>query len=233
MLFLIPVWGMSQTKNVLTSSRVFCKSDKVQEFEKALANHAKKYHTGDWKWRVWAIESGPDAGGYMTTEGPSDWATIDGRGDINPAHMEDWDKNVMPLTTNQSQHGYYTFLPDMSTVQLTDYADKIIINHMTAKPGKLGVVTEMIKKMKKAWEAGNESVAVYSLTVSGEPGYIIVTRLKGGLKEMADGYRKSMTDRFNEAYGAGAWDNYLKDYSDAVEKRWGELLVYKPALSSN
>lgn len=233
MLLFIPVVGMSQLKNVLNASRYFCKPDKVQEFEKALGDHAKKYHTGEWKWRVWSIESGPDAGGYMITEGPSDWATIDGRGDISAAHQADWNKNVAPFTTNPYSSGYYNFQPDQSTVQLTDYADKIMINHMTPRPGKVNAVNELIKNLKKVWEAGKESVAVYSLTASGDPGVITVTRLKTGFKELADGYRKPMMERFNEVYGAGAWDAYLKDYADAVEKRWSELLIYKPSLSSN
>ncbi len=39
---------------------MFPKADKVLDFEKALAAHAQKYHTGDWKWRVYEIQSGPD-----------------------------------------------------------------------------------------------------------------------------------------------------------------------------
>jgi hypothetical protein len=62
------------------------KNDKVSEFEKALANHAQKYHTGDVKWRVWSIQSGPDAGGYMVTEGPNNWTALDSRGDISAEH---------------------------------------------------------------------------------------------------------------------------------------------------
>ena len=106
---LIPLFGISQTKTILTTSRHFCKPDKVMEFEKALAAHAQKYHKGDWRWRVWSIESGPDAGGYMVTEGPSDWATLDGRGELSAEHKTDWNKNVMPLTTSQGSSGYYAF----------------------------------------------------------------------------------------------------------------------------
>lgn len=229
---LIPVFGMSQTKTVLNASRYFTKPDKVLEFEKALGAHAQKYHKGDWHWRVWSIESGPDAGGYMITEGPSDWATIDGRGDLSAEHTMDWNKNVAPNTTAQYQSGYYEFEADLSTVQMTDYADKIIINHMISKPGKMGAVNAIVTKLKKVWEAGNESVAVYTLTASGDPGLITVTRLKAGLKELADGYRKPVPERYVDVYGAGSWEAYLKDYSDAVERRWSELLIYKPNLSS-
>ena len=232
MLLLVPVIGMSQTKTVLTSNRLFAKNDKAAEFEKALANHAQKYHTGDVKWRVWSIESGPDAGGYMITEGPSSWSILDSRGDISEEHTADWAKNVMPLTTGQGQSGYYDFQADLSTVQLTDYADKIVINHVTAKPGKLNYVQDLIKRQKKVWEAGKESVAVYSTVFSGEPGFIYVTRLRGGLKELASDYRKPMAERYNDANGAGSFDTWLKDYADAVQSRWSELLTYKPKLSS-
>ena len=235
LLLFLPLIGIGQptAKNVLSSTRYFSKNDKAVEFDKALANHAQTYHMGDFHWRVWSVTSGPDAGAYMVSEGPSDWTTLDGRGDINPAHKADWEKNVLPLVATTGARMYLTFQPDMSTVQLTDYADKIMITHMTAKPGKLPAVTDLIKKMKKVWEAGKESVAVYSVTASGEPGYVLVNRLREGLKELADGFRKPMSERFNDAYGAGMWESfYLKDYAEAVQTRWSELLVYKPELSS-
>lgn len=231
LLLFIPVIGMSQ-KNILTSTRIFCKTDKIPAFKAALAAHAKKFHSGDWNWRVWAIQSGPDARGYMVSEGPSNWETMDGRGEINPDHQKDWENNVAPFTTSEGSTTYNTFQPDLSTVKLTDYADKIQINHITAKPGKIVAVQELIKKLNKVWEASTESVAVYSVTASGEPGFTIVTRLKAGFKELDDNYRKPLPERFNTAYGAGAWDVYLKDYADAVQSRWSELLIYQPKLSS-
>ena len=231
-LLLTPLLGIGQTNTVLTSNRLFAKNDKVSEFEKALANHAQKYHTGDVKWRVWSIQSGPDAGGYMVTEGPNNWTALDSRGDISAEHTADWEKNVLPLTTGQGQSAYYEFQADLGTVQLTDYADKVVITHMTAKPGKINNVKDLIMKIKKVWEAGKESVAVYSLAFSGEPGYTYVTRLKNGLKELASDYRKPFAERYNDVYGAGAFTTWLKDYADAVQSRWSELLIYKPELSS-
>ncbi|HVW98911.1 MAG TPA: hypothetical protein VHA52_00490 [Candidatus Babeliaceae bacterium] len=231
-LLLTPLLGIGQTKTVLTSNRIFAKNDKVEEFEKALANHAQKYHTGDLKWRVWSIESGPDANGYMITEGPSSWDMLDGRGDISAEHTEDWEKNVLPLTSGQGQSAYADFEADLSTVQLTDYADKIVITHITAKPGKINDVKNLISKFKKVWEDSKESVAVYSTAFSGEPGFVYVTRLKNGLKELAPDYRKPSAERYDAVYGAGSFDAWLKDYADAVQSRWSEILIYKPELSS-
>ena len=229
---LVPFVGFSQVKNVLNATRVFPKQDKISEFEKALANHAQKYHTGDWKWRVWSIESGPDAGGYMITEGPNSWDQLDTRGDLGAEHTADWAKNVAPLTTERGSSTYAEFQADLSTVQLTDYADKIVINHSVAKPGKIGAFPDMIKKLKNAWQASGQSVAVYQEVASGEPGYLTVIRLKAGLKELAKGYRKPMKDLYNAANGDGSFDTYLKDYADDVQSRWSEILIFKPDLSS-
>jgi hypothetical protein len=229
---LIPLIGMGQTKNVISSTRVFSKPEKIAEFEKALAAHAQKYHTGDWKWRVCSIDSGPDAGGYMITEGPNSWATMDGRGDLSAEHTADWEKNIAPLTISQGSQSYFEFLTDLSTVELTDYADKIVINHMIAKPGRIVNVRDLIKKMRNVWQTGKESVAVYRAVASGDPAFLTVTRLKQGLKEMDESLRGPLSDRYNTANGAGSFDAFLKDYADAVERRWSELLIYKPELSS-
>jgi len=229
---LVPFIGISQVKNVMNTTRIFPKQEKIAEFEKALAAHAQKYHTGDWKWRVWYIESGPEAGGYMVTEGPNSWELLDGRKDLSPEHTADWTKNVAPLTQDRGDASYAEFQEDLSTVQLTDYADKILMNHMIAKPGRISAVADLIKKMKNAWQAGGQSVAVYLSVASGDPGYVTVTRLKAGLKEMAEGYRKPLKDLYNTANGDGSFDMFLKDYSDAVEKRWSELLVLRADLGS-
>jgi hypothetical protein len=229
---LMPIIGMSQTKNIVTITRVFPKVDKVLEFEKALAIHSQKYHTGDWKWRVFEIQSGPDANGYQITEGPTSWDAIDGRGNLGAEHNNDWNKNVAIFLIDKGSSSYSMYNADLSNIAMTDYADKMIINHMYAKPGMIGHLRDMAAKMKKAWIAGNESVAVYEPMFSGEPQIAIVTRLKGGLKELADGYRKPMAERYNAANGEGSFDYYLMDYAKYVESRWSEILSFRADLSS-
>lgn len=232
MLLLIPVIGMAQTKNVVNVTTVFPKADKILEFEKALTAHAQKYHTGDWKWRVYEIQTGPNAGGYHITEGPASWDAIDGRGNLGTEHNNDWNKNIAIYLTDKVEESYSVYVDSLSTVALGNFSDKIIITHMYAKPGMVNGVTDLVKRMKKVWVDGNENVAVYQSIISGSPQLVTVTRLKDGLKELADGYRKSTAERYNIAYGAGAWDSYLSDYAKCVESRWSELLIYRADLSS-
>ena len=133
---LLPLLGAGQAKkNVTSSERIFAKNDKIAELEKAIGAHAQKYHTGNYAWRVYDILSGPDAGGYMIAEKPGSWADLDTRGDISPEHTADYNNNVAALTTEKSSTFYGTFMEDLSTVQLTDFADKIAIQHVFLKPG--------------------------------------------------------------------------------------------------
>lgn len=232
LLTLIPLFGISQPKNVLSTFRAFPKADKVLEFEKALAAHAQKYHTGDWKWRVFNIQSGPDANGYHITEGPLSWDLIDNRGEISEEHNNDWNKNVTIYLTDRGSASYSVFEDSLSTVAITDYADKINLTHWYPKVGWGGKVRTEIANMKKAWKAGGESVAVYSASSSGPAQFTLVTRYKQGLKERNPGFRKSFKDRFEGANGEDSFEDFLDTLREYVKDSWSELLFYRADLSS-
>ena len=158
--FALPSLAFAQTKNVVTAERVYAKPDKVHEYEKALTAHVQKYHKGDWAWRVYTVESGPEAGAYHIVEGPKSWDGLDKRENLGEAHQTDYDKNVMPLTnTDRGSTTYATFREDLSTISLGDYSNKIVINHLYPKPGYGEETEDVLKKLKKAWEAGGQTVA--------------------------------------------------------------------------
>ncbi len=232
MLLSLPFTAISQTKNVVSTHRVFPKIDKVMEFEKALAAHAQKYHTGDNHWRVFAIQSGPDYGGYHITEGPKTWESEDARGDINPEHQADWNKNVAIYLSDKQSGGYSVYQDSLSTIAIGDYSDKIQISHVYPKIGKEGDVWNIIKRLRKAWMANGVTVAVYSTNGSGPSQYSIVTRYKQGLKEKTDGFRKPFRDVYNTVNGEGAYAQYMRDGAEYVQDSWSELLFYRKELSS-
>ena len=229
---LLPFFSFAQDKNVVSVNRVFPKIDKVAAFEKALTAHAQKYHKGDWAWKVFTIESGPDATGYQIVEGPSTWDALDTRGDLGKAHMADWNMNIIPLIQDRGSVSYSVFRADLSSVALTDYSNKLAINHVFYKPGYFDEAEGIIKKLKKAWDASGQTVAVYEASSSGEPQFIIVTRYKQGLKERNTGFRKPMKERYNDANGENAWDDYTKGVKNTVDHSWSELLFFHPELGS-
>lgn len=229
---LLPAMAIAQAKNVISTHRVFPKMDKISEFEKGLAAHSQKYHTGDATWRVFAIQSGPDAGGYHITEGPKSWESEDARGDLGDAHTQDWNKNVSAHLTDRQSAGYSVYMDSLSTIALGDFTDKINITHLYPKMGRGNEVVEMIKRVKKVWVATGATVAVYSSSSSGKGQYTLTTRYKQGLKERATGFRKPFKEAYEAENGAGSYAYYLKDLSENVDESWSELLFMRKDLSS-
>jgi len=232
LLMLIPFIGMSQNKNVISTSRVFQKIDKQLEFEKALAIHAQKYHKGDVKWRVFEIASGPDAGGYHIVEGPKSWESEDGRGDINVEHNNDWHKNVTIYLTDRQSSGYSVYIDSLSTVAVGDYSDKVQVTHIYPKLGSGYRVATMLKNLKAAWAAEGSTIAVYEVNGSGRPQFAIARRYKQGLKEKAEGFRKSFTDTYEKIHGEGSWGIYIDNIKEYYDDVWSELIFYRADLSS-
>lgn len=229
---LIPFAGIGQTKNLISTQRVFPKMDKVLEFEKALAAHAQKYHTGNAFWRVFDIQSGPDAGGYHITEGPTSWEAEDVRGNLGAEHNLDWNKNVAIYLTDRNSAGYSVYIDSLSTVALGDFSDKINISHIYPKIGHGDDVVNIIKKLKKTWVAAGVTVAVYSASSSGKAQYTLVTRYKQGLKERTPGFRKPFKETYEAIHGEGSYAQYLKDVAEYVDESWSELLFMRADLSS-
>jgi hypothetical protein len=229
---LIPFIGSSQTKNVVTTHRVFPKIDKVLEFEKAVAAHAQKYHSGDTKWRVFEIQSGPDFGGYQITEGPNSWEALDTRGNLGVEHNNDWNKSVTIYLTDKQAGGYSVYIDSLSTVALGDFSDKINITHVYPKVGWGNKIVSMLKDLKKAWVAEGSSIAVYAASSSGPAQYTVVTRYKQGLKERATGFRKPFRTTYEGANGTNSWDDYLDIVRNYISESWSELLFMRADLSS-
>ncbi len=232
LLMLIPLFGVAQ-KNVVNTNRVFPKVDKVLEFEKALATHAQKYHTGDWKWRVYEISSGPDAGGYHISEGPDSWEQLDTRGNLGDEHNNDWNRNVSIYLTDRSSSNYSVYQDSLSTVALGSYSDKIQITHWFPKLGWTNKTRDLLKMMRATWNVTNESIAVYASSASGPTQFALVTRYKTGLKEraMVPG-APSFKENFEKANGPNSWDTYLEIVRNYVDNIWTELLMYRADLSS-
>src|SRR5688572_2548258 len=229
---LFPLMATSQIKNVISTQRVFPKIDKVLEFEKALSAHAQKYHTGDLKWRVFEIQSGPDFGGFHLVEGPSSWEAFDTRGNLGSEHTNDWNKTIAIHLTDRQSAGYSVYVDSLSTVAMGDFSDKINITHVFPKIGCGPKIGGIIKDLKKAWTADGSTVAVYSASSSGPAQYAIVTRYKQGLKEKADGFRKPFKATYESVNGAGSYDKYLENIREYTNEAWSELLFLRADLGS-
>ncbi len=230
--FFVPFLALSQSKNLMNVQKVFAKVDKVAEFEKALANHSQKYHSGDAKWRVYEIMSGPDAGGYMISEGPSNFVGMDNRGDLGAEHTADWNKNMAIYMTDKYSSDYLMFNDSLSTIALGNFSDKITITHWYPKIGYATKIYDGIIDLKKGWKLGGLSVAVYRTVNSGNQRFSMVYRLKNGFKDLENSGASFQKKRYEMANGEDSYENFLGLLQENTANYWSEMMTLRPELSS-
>ncbi len=103
---------------------------------------------------------------------------------------------------------------------------------MFPKPGKVPAIERDLKLLKKVWDESKQNVAVYEMSASGAPQFLVVTRYTQGLKEREPDFRKPMKERYNAVNGAGAFDKFMSSITENVEHQWAELMFFNPELSS-
>ncbi len=231
LLCLVPFLGISQ-KNIMSTQRVFAKMDKVLEFEKAVAAHYQKYHTGEWSARIFEIASGPDAGGYQISEGPNSWETIDNRGNLGTEHNIDWHKNVAIYLSERGSSSFSAFQDSISTTGLNDWADKISITHYFPKLGNGYQLYNLLEKLRPVWKALGQSVAVFASNSSGPAQYAVVTRYPNGLKDRALSNNNLVKDQYEKIHGRFAYSGFTETMRNSIQEVWHELLFYRKDLSS-
>lgn len=91
----------------------------------------------------------------------------------------------------------------------------------------------MMKNLKAAWAAEGSTIAVYEANGSGVPQFAVARRYKQGLKEKADGFRKSFTDTYEKIHGKGSYGIYLDNIKEYYDDIWSEILFLRADLGSN
>jgi hypothetical protein len=224
--------SLAQEKGTLSSERVKPKPGKDAALKKAIAEHAAKYHTGNWKWRVFSVLSGPDAGAYMINEGPNSWTVLEGRNDISEAHQRDYEANVTPLVESNGPSLYLTFQKDVSTDESVGPMKKALLRHIFPKPGKGPRFYDHLRTWKKVWEKLGLKVVVWSAFYSGEPQFVVSYRLPQGWVDLERPMGKELRDGFDEIAGAGAYARYLDDLDRYVDRVSEEMIQLEPELGS-
>lgn len=225
-----PAEAKKPKENVISSYRVFAKTGQDEALKAALGAHAKKYHSGAFRWRVYSVLSGPDAGAYHIVEGPFSWTAFDDRGDLAADHNKHYETSIAPLVEKTSGDSYLSYEEELSTVALTAFSTKASVTTVFPKPGRSPATREVLKTLKKVWEKRGFNVAVYSSQMSGEPSFRIVRRFKAGWKDLdAEGLTQAqaMTE-----LGISNTE-FQEDLAKNTARSYSEMIELKPELGSN
>jgi hypothetical protein len=232
---LLPIVALAQDAKpsaIVSTYRVWVKDGHTDAFKKAIAEHAKKYHTGKWKWRVNEVLTGPDTGAYMIVEGPNTWTDNEDRGDLGKEHNKHYDKALTPHIEKSSAQMYAKYEAEMSTTPAANWSNKVLLTHHFPKGGRIEALSNTYKLYKPVWEKLGWNVVAWSSVASGAPQITLARRLKSGFKDFdVDG--PSFKKTFDEIHGAGTYDKTQEDYGrNASDMRFGEMIEFKPDLSS-
>jgi hypothetical protein len=222
----------SQDKGVLSSYRISPKPGKDAALKKAITAHVAKYHTGNWKWRVFGILSGADEGSYMLNEGPNSWTDLEGRKDLSDEHIKDYETNILPLVEKTTPNLYLTFQRQISSDSAIGPMKKALLRHYYMKPGKGQRIVNYMAQFKKLWEKLGVKVAAWGSFYSGQPQLVIAYRLPNGFVDLERPMGKEIREAYDEMEGTGAYARYLEDLDQYVDRLDEEIIELLPELSS-
>jgi len=222
----------AQEKSTLSTYRVSPKPGKDSALKKALAEHVAKFHTGDWKWRVFSVISGSDEGSYQMNEGPNSWTTLEGRKDISEEHQRDYETNVMPLVEKSIPHAYLLLRREFSTDSVSNTFKKALLRNFYPKPGRGVRFMETLGTWKKVWEKLGMKVTVWSSFYSGEPRWVIAVRLQKGFVDLEQPMGKAIADTYDVIAGPGAYARFLDDLGLNIGRIDEDIIELLPELSS-
>ena len=231
LLVLLPSLADEPKSSVINTYRVWVKPGHTEAFNKALAAHAKQFHSGEWKWRVYDVLTGPDGGSLQINEGPHSWTEFEGRGDLGEKHMRDYEHNLLPHIEKESPESYVVYRPDFSTTAVANFSNKALVVHVHPKAGQFPAYLASLKEFKPVWEKLGLNMVVYTSLHNGDRSVILVQRLKNGLADFEpDG--ANVRQVYDSINGAGAYDKRNDDQAHMLDSMVTQLISYRPEFSA-
>lgn len=215
----------------IVSYRIVPKEGHVRFLKTAIAAHAAKYHTGEWKWRVYEVLTGAETGSYMILEGPNAWTEIEVHSSPAAECLTDYEDTILPHVEKTLPRIYATYMDDSSTVPANFSSTKILISKGYVKPGRAGPAHDTAKAWKKVYEKLGLDVGMWRTFFSGEDCYIFAGSLKAGFKDLDD----SMIDlgrAAEEVLGPGSSARTAESDSANYARVVTEIIEFRPELSS-
>lgn len=204
-------------------------------FEKALAEHNKKFHNQDpYKTTIFNKRTGPNSGTYYLAMGPMTFTQMEGRpGD--DAHDAHW-KKVLESATPIGETVYWRADKDISYIpEGAEAFTTFRWRYVTLHPGggdRFESLMEDVQEVLKAKNYKSSFRMYWRFGASQEAN--VVTEL--GMPSLAyfDEDLQFVKD-FDEIHGEGAYDRYLEDLDACMDrsKTYDELVHVRTDLSSD
>lgn len=236
-MFLLPILAISQNSSeygVFENAVLTPNPAQITQFEAGLAAHNKKYHSeGAYEASVYWISSGPNTGSYLWSMGPTSWSAMDKRPAQKDGHDADWNNNVLKYMMPGGAQTYWKAIPESSRFANNITMKNLVVDIYDVKRGKMKDVMALVEKIHKVYteKIPNETYGIYTNEFSGtkEGKDLAVVSFYENMGQFSQ--NNGMDKKFDEVYGNGSWDKFLKDWYDVTEGGESELWIFSPELS--
>ncbi len=236
-MLLLPLLAISQNSaeyGVIENAMLTPNPAQVTQFEAGLAAHNKKYHPeGAYGANVFWISSGPNAGSYIWSMGPTTWSAMDNRPAQKDGHDVDWNANVQKYIMPEGTQTYWKSVSESSRFAKDFTIKNLLVDYYDVKRGKMKDAMKLVEKIHKVYteKLPDETFGIYtnefSSTKEGSDLAVVSFFNKMGWISQDNGLDK----KFDEVFGNGSWDQFLKDWYDVTEGSESELWIFRADLS--
>lgn len=234
-ILLLPFLVISQNTEygVIENGLITANPTQIKQFEAGLAAHNKKFHSDEvYGARVYNINNGPRIGKYMWVMGPLPWSAFDSR-PAKEGHDEDWNTNVLAYASSDGDQTYWKFEADVSSFSKDFTIKNLLVDIYDVKRGKMKDALNLVAKMKKVYaeKLPNEIYGIYTnqfpSTKEGRDLAVVSFYDKSAWL----GNDVEISKKYDEVYGKGSFDQFLKDWYAVTDGGETELWNYRSDLS--
>lgn len=236
-MLLLPLLAVSQNTTeygVIENGLLTPNPAQITQFEAGLAAHNKKYHAaGAYAANVYEISNGPNVGSYVWSMGPTTWSAMDNRPAQKDGHDADWTNNVLKYIMPEGNQTYWKTVREMSRFP-KDFTEKhLLVDYYDVKRGMMKDAMALVEKIHKVYseKLPDDTYGIYTNEFSStkEGRDLAVVSFYDNLGRI--GQDNGMDKKFDEVYGNGSWDKFLKDWYNVTNGGETELWKFRPDLS--
>jgi len=155
-MLLLPFLAISQNTTeygVFESALLTPNPTQINQFEKGITAHNKKYHDdGPYGVRVYWISNGPNTGSYVWIMGPFTWSSLDNRPAEKEGHDTDWNNNIAPyMTADSGKQTYWRGRNELSRFPKDFNIKNMMVDFYDIKRGKTEDALKLVEKINKVY----------------------------------------------------------------------------------
>ncbi len=212
------------------------KTERYKEFNKAMSEHNKKFHSGDGPRyaNVWWVNSGTNAGSFVWSMGPVTYTDMDSFDRLKEEHLNDWMFNVMPTIQSIDESSAWKRKDKFSYNLDDENFNKLNITFYSIESWQDYRFEKILEMVKNVYETKKyeHTFSVYypESDLDNERDVAIVWGFNKWASFDEDPQFKK---DFEEINGEGSWTTLMDEYKATVKGRTSEIWMLIPELSGN